>query len=43
MLTARRADLVADRTRALNRLREQLLSIFPALERCFDFSHCRAR
>lgn len=41
MLTARRADLVADRTRALNRLREQLLSIFPALERCFDFSHCK--
>ena len=41
MLTARRADLVADRTRALNRLREQLLSIFPALERCFDYSHCK--
>ena len=41
ILTARRADLVADRTRALNRLREQLLSIFPALERCFDFSHCK--
>jgi transposase len=41
MLTARRADLVADRTRAVNRLREQLLSIFPALERCFDYSHCK--
>jgi transposase len=41
MLTARRADLVADRTRAVNRLREQLLSIFPALERCFDYIHCK--
>jgi transposase len=36
-LTGRRADLVADRTRAVNRLREQLLGIFPALERAFDY------
>jgi transposase len=33
LLTARRADLVADRTRAISRLRELLTSIFPALER----------
>ncbi|MHA6792863.1 IS110 family RNA-guided transposase [Pseudonocardia bannensis] len=41
MLTARRADLVADRTRAVNRLREQLLGLFPALERSFDYIHCK--
>jgi transposase len=33
LLTARRADLVADRTRLINRLRGLLTSIFPALER----------
>jgi transposase len=33
ILTARRTDLVADRTRAINRLRAQLLEYFPALER----------
>ena len=33
ILTARRADLVADRTRAVNRLRGLLTGIFPALER----------
>jgi transposase len=33
LLTARRADLVADRTRAINRLRGLLTSIFPALDR----------
>jgi transposase len=33
ILTARRADLVADRTRVINRLRGLLTSIFPALER----------
>lgn len=33
LLTARRADLVADRTRVINRLRGLLTSIFPALER----------
>ncbi|MDN2502408.1 IS110 family transposase [Nocardia nova] len=36
LLTTRRADLVADRTRAVNRLRGLLTGIFPALERCFD-------
>jgi len=33
MLTAHRADLVADRTRTLNRLRQQLVAVCPALER----------
>jgi transposase len=33
ILTARRADLVADRTRVINRLRGLLTSIFPALDR----------
>ncbi|MFD9286376.1 IS110 family transposase [Streptomyces mirabilis] len=33
LLTARRTDLVCDRTRASNRLRGLLASIFPALER----------
>lgn len=37
-LTARRADVAADRTRTINRLRAQLLEYFPALERAFDFS-----
>lgn len=32
-LTARRLDLVNDRTRQPNRLRTQLLEFFPALER----------
>jgi transposase len=39
ILTARRADLVADRTRTVNRLREQLLGIFPALERALDVTN----
>lgn len=38
ILTARRTDLVADRTREINRLRAQLLEISPALERAFDLS-----
>jgi len=38
MLTARRADLVTDRTRAINRLRVTLLEISPALERVLDFT-----
>ncbi len=42
ILTARRADLVADRTRAINRLRAQLLEYFPALERAFDYSNSKA-
>lgn len=39
VLTGRRSDLVADRTRALNRLRASLTSIFPALERALDLSN----
>ncbi|WP_099886218.1 IS110 family RNA-guided transposase [Streptomyces smyrnaeus] len=38
ILTGRRMDLAADRTRAINRLRAQLLEYFPALERAFDYS-----
>ncbi|MFK0227676.1 IS110 family transposase [Streptomyces sp. NPDC090303] len=38
LLTARRSDLVADRTRMINRLRDVLTGIFPALERAFDYS-----
>src|SRR5215471_2047139 len=38
MLVARRADLVTDRTRAINRLRAALLEISPALERALDFT-----
>lgn len=38
MLTGHRADLSADRVRMLNRLRNHLLSYFPALERAFDFA-----
>ncbi|ASL12249.1 IS110 family transposase [Mycobacterium gordonae] len=42
ILTARRTDLVADRTRVINRLRAQLLEYFPALERGFDYSASKA-
>ncbi|MGW2134378.1 IS110 family transposase, partial [Streptomyces coelicoflavus] len=42
ILTARRMDLSADRTRAINRLRAQLLEYFPALERAFDYSASKA-
>lgn len=38
ILTARRIDLSADRTRAINRLRAQMPEYFPALERAFDYS-----
>lgn len=38
-LTARREDLTADRTRAINRLRATLLEIFPALERALDLTN----
>lgn len=42
ILTARRYDLTADRTRAINRLRAQLLEYFPALERAFNYSTSKA-
>ncbi|WP_046734781.1 IS110 family transposase [Streptomyces humi] len=38
LLTAHRADMVADRVRMINRLRDVLTGIFPALERAFDYS-----
>jgi transposase len=39
ILTAHRADLAAERTRTINRLRGQLLGVFPALERALDFTN----
>ncbi|MEU3620472.1 IS110 family transposase [Streptomyces sp. NPDC006872] len=42
ILTARRYDLAADRTRAINRMRAQLLEYFPALERTFDYAASKA-
>ncbi|MYT14641.1 MULTISPECIES: IS110 family transposase [unclassified Streptomyces] len=38
-LTTRRTDLVCDRTRQINRLRAQLLEIFPALERELELTN----
>jgi transposase len=38
LLTAHRSDLVADRVRMINRLRDALTGVFPALERAFDYS-----
>ncbi|WP_460730488.1 IS110 family RNA-guided transposase, partial [Nocardia heshunensis] len=38
LLTGRRTDLVCDRTRAINRLRQQLTAICPALERAADIT-----
>ncbi|GAA2350172.1 IS110 family transposase [Streptomyces violaceusniger] len=37
-LTAHRSGLVADRVRTINRLRDVLTGVFPALERAFDYS-----
>lgn len=39
LLTGRRAELVEDRTRSVNRLRSTLLSMFPALERALDVNN----
>ncbi|MER7468731.1 IS110 family transposase [Streptomyces sp. NPDC097981] len=39
LLTERRADLVAERTRVTNRLRALLNSMFPALERALDLGN----
>lgn len=38
MLTTRRGDLVADRTRSINRLRQHLTAICPALERAAELT-----
>jgi hypothetical protein len=40
--TSRRLDLPTDRTRAINRMRAQLLEYFPALERAFHYSTSKA-
>jgi transposase len=42
MLAAHRADLVADRTRAINRMRSTLLEYFPGLEATLDFAQRKA-
>jgi len=39
ILTGRRMDLVADRTRTVNRLRAQLTGVFPGLERTLDLTN----
>lgn len=41
LLVAHRTDLVADRVRMVNRLRDVLSDYFPALERSFDYAHSR--
>ncbi len=41
MLTGHRADLVADRTRTINRLRQQLVAVCPALERTAQLTQDR--
>jgi transposase len=38
VLTGHRADLIADRVRMINRLRDLMTSMFPSLERAFDYS-----
>ncbi|MFF7159667.1 IS110 family transposase [Streptomyces sp. NPDC008139] len=39
LLTVHRSDLVADRTRTVNRLRAHLTGIFPALDRALDLTN----
>src|SRR5690606_15908140 len=41
LLVTHRTDLVADRVRMVNRLRDVLSGYFPALERAFDYAHSR--
>src|SRR3712207_1690681 len=38
LLLARRRDLITDQSRTITRLREALLSLFPALERALDLN-----
>lgn len=42
LLTSRRLDVVHDRVRTINRLRQMLMEYFPALERAFDYSKSKA-
>lgn len=41
LLITHRTDVVADRVRMVNRLRDVLSGYFPALERAFDYAHSR--
>lgn len=41
LLVTHRSDLVGDRVRLVNRLRDVLSGYFPALERAFDYAHSR--
>src|ERR1019366_2906146 len=41
VLTGHRSDLIADRVRMINRLRDRMTSVFPSLERAFDYSSCK--
>lgn len=41
LLVTHRTDLVGDRVRMVNRLRDVLSGYFPALERAFDYAHSR--
>jgi transposase len=41
VLTGHRNDLIADRVRMLNRLRDLMTSVFPSLEREFDYASCK--
>ena len=41
VLTGHRGDLIADRVRMINRLRDLMTSVFPSLEREFDYASCK--
>lgn len=41
VLTGHRADLIADRVRMINRLRDLMTSVLPSLEREFAYSACK--
>ncbi|MEU2103507.1 IS110 family transposase [Nocardia sp. NPDC019255] len=41
LLIGHRSDLIADRVRMINRLRDVMTSVFPSLEREFDYSSCK--
>lgn len=41
VLSGHRADLIADRVRMINRLRDLMTSVFPSLEREFDYAACK--
>ena len=41
VLTGHRADLIADRVRMIDRLRDLMTSVFPSLEGAFDYASCK--